>query len=143
MDVFASFLQGLYSMSRGSEDELWWVPSKTRFFNVKSFYCSLGCREGNRFPWKSVWRSKAPLRMTFFACSVSLGKVLTTDNIKKRHVIVVGRCCICKRNGEFVMWLMPRSVGGLFACWWTSGSFGVQLCGRWCPCAFCGAYGRK
>jgi hypothetical protein len=35
-----------------------------------------------------------------FAWSAALGKILTMNNLKKRHVIVVDRCCLCKRNGE-------------------------------------------
>jgi hypothetical protein len=61
------------------------------------------------------------------------------DNIRKRHVIVIDRCCMCKRNVEFVdhlllhcevacaLWnaffshfglscVMPSSVVELFAC---------------------------
>jgi hypothetical protein len=36
---------------------------------------------------------------TFFAWSAALGKILTMDNMRKQHVIVVDRCCMCKRNG--------------------------------------------
>jgi hypothetical protein len=67
------------------------------------------------------------------------------DNLRKQHVIVVDRCCMCKWNGEFVdhlllhcevvcaiwnvffnrfglSWIMPRQVVDLYACWWTIGS---------------------
>jgi hypothetical protein len=61
-----------------------------------------------------VWRTKAPLRAAFFAWSAALGKILTMDNLRKRHVIVVDRCCMCKRNESpwtifffIVTWLMP------------------------------------
>lgn len=37
----------------------------------------------------------------FFAWSASLEKILTMDNLKKRHVIVVDGC-FHKRNGESV-----------------------------------------
>jgi hypothetical protein len=50
-----------------------------------------------------VWRTKVPLRAAFFAWLAALGKILTIDNLRKQHVIVVGRCCMCKMNkGEFV-----------------------------------------
>jgi hypothetical protein len=62
----------------------------------------------------------------------------------KRHVIIMDRCYLCKRNGESVdhsllhydvafapwnslftrfgmSWVMPRRVIDLFACWWNSG----------------------
>jgi len=66
--VFTSFLQVLHSVTvrRGSEDKLWWVPSKRGLSKVKSFLCSL-CSEGSRFPWKSVWRTQVSLRAVFFA----------------------------------------------------------------------------
>jgi hypothetical protein len=40
------------------------------------------------------------LRVAFFAWSVALQKILTMDNFRKRHVIVVNRCYLCKRNWE-------------------------------------------
>ena len=76
----------------------------------------------------------------FFAWSAALAKILTFDNLKKRHVIVMNRCCMCKRNEETVdhlplhcevastlwsalfsrfrmSWVMLRQVINLFACW--------------------------
>jgi hypothetical protein len=43
VDVFASFFQVLHSISvtRGSEDRLWWVSSKIGLFKVGSFFSSL------------------------------------------------------------------------------------------------------
>jgi len=86
-----------------------------------------------------VWRTQAPSRAAFFAWSAALGKILTVDNLRKRHVIIVDRCCLCKRNGKLVdhlhlhcdvafalwnslftrfrmSWVMPRRVIDLFAC---------------------------
>jgi len=76
--------------------------------------------------------------------SVALGKILTLNNLRKRHVIVIDRCCMCKINGETMdhlllhcevarvlwnaifshfslSWVMPLRVVDLFACWWTGG----------------------
>ena len=39
--------------------------------------------DGLRFPWKSVWQTKVPLRAAFFAWSVALEKILTMDNLWK------------------------------------------------------------
>jgi hypothetical protein len=88
--VFASFFQVLHSamVSRDRADRLWWVSSKKSLFKVKSS------------------------RAAFFAWSATLGKTLTMDNLRKRHIIIVDRCCLCKRDEEFVdrilftvMWL--------------------------------------
>jgi len=113
-----------------------WVSSKKCLFKVKSFF-SLACSRGSRFPWKSVWRTQAPSRAAFF------GKILTMNNLRKRYVIVINRCYMCKKTGESVdhlllhcdvastlwsslfnhfgmSWVMPIRVIDLFACWWSS-----------------------
>jgi len=63
------------------------------------------------------------------------------DNVKKRKIIIVDRCYLCKKDGESVdhillycdvastlwnhvfprfdmSWVMPRRVIDLIACWW-------------------------
>jgi hypothetical protein len=50
------------------------------------------------FPWKSIWRVKAPLRVAFFVWMVALGKILILDSLRKRNVIVVYWCCTCKKS---------------------------------------------
>jgi hypothetical protein len=90
-----------------------------------------------------VWRTQAPSRAAFFAWSTTLGKILTLDNLRKWPIIVMDKCCMCKRDVEFVdhllhcdvasafwsalfsrfgmSWVMPRRVIDLFVCWWSSG----------------------
>jgi hypothetical protein len=82
------------------------VPSKRGLFKVKSFFWSLVCSEGCHFPWKSVRRTKAPLRAVFFTWSAALSKILIMDNLKKQHVIMVDKSYICNRNGEYVNLLL-------------------------------------
>jgi hypothetical protein len=70
--------------------------------------------------------------------SAALGNILTIDNLRKWHVIVMDKCCMCKRNGEStnhllhfdvayaiwiaffscfgLSWVMPRRVVDLYAC---------------------------
>jgi hypothetical protein len=38
----------------------------------------------------------------FFVWSAGICKILTLDNLKKRHVSVINRCCMCKRSEETV-----------------------------------------
>lgn len=78
--------------------------------------------------------------MAFFALSAVLGKILNMDKLRKRHLIMVNRCCLCKLNGEEsidhllhhcevtsalwnvifsrfgLSWVMPKRVVDLFAC---------------------------
>jgi hypothetical protein len=114
------------------------------------------------FQWKSVWQTQAPPMVVFFAWSAALGKILTLDNLKKQHVIVMNLCCMYKRSEETVdhlllhckvyfalwsaifshfgmSWVMPRRVFDLFACWWSSGRrrsvavwMMVPTCLFWC-----------
>jgi hypothetical protein len=91
----------LSQVSRDSEDKLWWVSSKKDVFKVKSFY-SLACSGSSSFPWKSVWRTQAPSRAAFFVWTVAIGKILTLDNFRKWHVIVINKCYMCKKTGESV-----------------------------------------
>ena len=47
--------------------------------------------------------------IVFFVWSASLGKILTLDNLRRRQVIMVNRCCLCKLEGEFVDHLLLHS----------------------------------
>jgi hypothetical protein len=128
----------------GSQDKLWWIPSKKGIFKVKDFFGALSIAEGSGFPWKSVWRTKSPPRAAFFVWSAALGKILTLDNLRKRQVVVINRCFMCKKDGESVdhlllhcevaralwcnilsqlglSWVMPSSVLDLCACWCSFG----------------------
>jgi hypothetical protein len=123
---------------------LWWIPSKRGLFKVKVLYHSLSCKVAMSFPWKSVWQTQARPRAAFFVWSVGLDKILTLDNLRKRQVIVINRCGMCKSSEEIVdhlllhcevastlldaifsrfgvAWVMPRRVVALLACWWSSG----------------------
>jgi hypothetical protein len=96
------FFRVLYlaRVRREGNEKLWWAPSKKELFGVKSFYSAMGCHDGVRFLWKSVWRTKVLLGVAFFDWLVVLGKILTMDNLQRWHVIVVYWCCLCKKNGE-------------------------------------------
>jgi hypothetical protein len=104
VDVLASFFSLLYStrVDRDVDDQLWWSPSHKRKFDVRSFYKALVCKEACHFPWKSIWQTKIPLKVAFFAWTATHGKILTLDNLKMKRVIVIDRCCMCKINGESV-----------------------------------------
>ena len=147
LESVSSFLDLLYSTTihKHEEDKLIWKLSPGKDFQVKSFYnaiCSLGF---GSFPWMSIWKTKAPPRVAFFSWTAALGKILTSENLRHRGIILVNWCCMCKVAGEsvdhlllhctyareiwdmiFVLfgvhWVMPRSVMALFDCW--QGSLG-------------------
>jgi hypothetical protein len=84
----ASLFRRLYAHNLRGEggDKLWWIPLHKGKFEVRSFYFALAPVEPIPFPWKSIWRTKAPPRVAFFVWTAVLGKILTMDNLRKRCV---------------------------------------------------------
>ena len=164
VDVLATFFRCLYAckLREDGKDKWWWVPSRKGGFEVKSFYRALSAQGPISFPWKSIWRSKAPPRVAFFAWTAARGKILTLDNIRRRGMVVVNRCWLCELDGESVdhlllhcgaaralwdafftrfglCWVMPSTVRDFYASWWTGGRSRsavvwkmVPLCIMWC-----------
>jgi hypothetical protein len=127
-------------LGQGGEDKLCWPLSKGGVFDVRLLYNVLVPHDGSPFPWKCIWRSKVSLKAAFFAWSAALGKIITLDNLRKRHVLVVDWYYMCKRSGESadhlllrnevssaiwsvifghrgLSWVMFSQVVELFACW--------------------------
>ena len=86
-----SFLVLIYSTKvRGVDaDKLCWKPACSRGFKVSGYYHSLSPYTVIPFPWKMVWQSKVPPRVAFFSWTAALGKILTIDNLQKRHFVVL------------------------------------------------------
>jgi hypothetical protein len=95
------------------------------------------------FLWKIIWKAKVPPRITFFSWTAALGKLLTNDNLRKRHLIIVDWCCMCKQSGENVdhlllhcsmaqeLWSM---VFGLFRVDWVMPCHVLHLWAGWQVC---------
>jgi hypothetical protein len=121
VEMVLSLCERLYShrIRHGAIDRLVWSLSKRGHFEVKSFYKALGSQEVFSFSWKSIWHVKAPLRVSFFVWTAALGKILTHDNLRRRHIVVVERCCMCKKSEESVDHLLlhcdvPRDIESFF-----------------------------
>ena len=54
------------------------------------------------FSWKSVWKVKAPRRVSFFVWTAVRDKILTGDNLRGRGMDFVDWCIMCRCNGEIV-----------------------------------------
>ncbi|XP_041001677.1 uncharacterized protein LOC121247381 [Juglans microcarpa x Juglans regia] len=103
LESITEFFATLYSASilGGTGDKMLWNHSKKCIFFVSSFDQMLTNSGLSMFLWKSIWKTKAPSKATFFVWTTSLDKILTTDNLRKRRVIVLD-CCMCKKHGESV-----------------------------------------
>ena len=132
--VYSSTMQGF------GLDKVCWKPARNRGFEVKGYCSSFYPRTLVSFPWRMIWQSKVPPRVAFFSWSTSFGKILTTDNLHKRRVIVLDWCYMCKRYGESmdhlllhcsiawelwslvfclfgIQWVIPYTVLELFEAW--------------------------
>ena len=95
------------------------------------------------FPWKGIWKAKVPPRVAFFSWTAALGKLLTIDNLRKRHLILVDWCCMCKRRGESVdhlllhcsmAWELWSMVLGLFGVHWVMPCHVLDVWAGWQGC---------
>ena len=137
--VYSSTVRGL------GPDRVCRKPARSRGFEVRGFYLSFYPPTLLSFPWRLIWQSKVPPRVAFFSWSASLGKILTTNNLRKRRVLVLDWCYMRKSCGESVdhlllhcpiacelwslvfclfgiHWVMPHKVIELFKSW--QGMFG-------------------
>uniref|UniRef100_A0A2N9EX59 Reverse transcriptase domain-containing protein n=1 Tax=Fagus sylvatica TaxID=28930 RepID=A0A2N9EX59_FAGSY len=135
-------LELLYSSSAKGygEDRMCWRGGCKDGFQVKAYYRDILPPSGLTLPWKSIWRAKAPPRMAFFVWTAALGRILTTNNLRRRRVIVLDYCWLCKSNGESIShlllhcsyateiwnffvnifgisWVMPFGIVDLLSCW--------------------------
>ena len=137
-----SFFSLLYSskMDGNKEDKFVLLAVQSGSFEVKSFYSILSNRGHHPFPWKSIWKVKAPTKVAFFTWTAAKGRILTLDSLRKRDICVVNRFCMCKNDWESmdhllihcpfafglrsfvfslfgISWVMPKQVVEFLACW--------------------------
>ena len=83
-------------------DSLFWKLNLNGVFNVCSFYNSLSAPLTIPFPWKCIWSSKVPRRVSFFLWIAAWDSILTIDNLVKRNLSLVNWCGLCHYDVETV-----------------------------------------
>jgi hypothetical protein len=142
VDEVLAFFTFIYSKIPAgvNPDSMRWTLCQHGEFDVKSFYHALDVKIDIKFPWKAIWRAKAPRRVSFFVWSAAWGKILTCDNLMRRGYTMVGWCCMCRNSGETgnhllihcpialdlwylilrsfgVLWVFPNTVADLLFGW--------------------------
>jgi hypothetical protein len=98
------FFEMLYSLKVRSEgeDKMCWISARKKSFEVKSYYKVLLSPIQSSFSWKSIWKAKVLPRVAFFVWTTTLRKILTLDNLRKRNIIMIEWCYMCKTFGESI-----------------------------------------
>jgi hypothetical protein len=87
----------------GEEDKIGWIPSKGKKFDVRS----------PNFVGR-VFGEVRLLQEWHFLCTMAFGRILTMDNLRKKSVMVVHWCYMCKRSGDSIDHLeVARELWGL------------------------------
>ena len=77
-------------------DHLRWKLTKNGDFDISLFYNKLQGPLPIIFPWKGIWKVKAPRRVSFFVWTVTWDKILTGDNLRVEALIllIVALCVV-------------------------------------------------
>ena len=79
-----------------------WKLMKDRDFNIRSFYHKLRGSSFMVFPYKGIWKVKAPRHVSFFVWIASQDTILMGDNLQSRGFNFVDWCIMCCCCGETV-----------------------------------------
>ena len=90
-EAFDRFMGLVYSSTlwEFGPDKVCWKLAKSKSFEVRGFYRSFYPPTLVSFLWRMIRQWKVPPRVAFFAWFASLGKILITNKICKRHVLML------------------------------------------------------
>ena len=78
---------------------MWWRLKRNGLFDIRSFYNVLRGPPRVSFPWRCIWRSKAPRRVCFFAWTAAWDMILTCDLMRWGYSMATW-CWMCSCHGE-------------------------------------------
>ena len=88
VDDFFRFLASKLPLADDS-DRMRWKLTKNGDFNIRSFYHKLHGSSSMVFPWKGIWKIKAPCCDSFFVWTTAWDRILTGDNLRSRGFDIV------------------------------------------------------
>ncbi|XP_019251169.1 PREDICTED: uncharacterized protein LOC109230093 [Nicotiana attenuata] len=118
---------GNFTMNEQIPDRIRWVGCDSSPYSVKMGYRSMCEHNGiiDSWPWKLIWKTKLPTKVTCFTWTVLKKACLTQDNLCKRSFQLVNRCYLCQQSSESInhlflhcpvatdMWYMFLSILGI------------------------------
>lgn len=85
---------------------VWSLDPKGGLFSVQSMYKVQALLNLNPQPTSFIWHSALLSKCRLHLWLVYLGKVLTLDNLAKKGVHIVNKCCLCYENEESISHLV-------------------------------------
>nr|XP_033512018.1 probable membrane-associated 30 kDa protein, chloroplastic [Nicotiana tomentosiformis] len=123
-----------------------WKGHKSGAFSVKSAYHFFNTTNPTQgWPWKQIWRVRAPTKVLCFTWLVARETVLTQDNLIRRGIQLQAKCSLCGKDGESashlfihcpvtiqlwhfycnlpgISWTMPNNTTSLLSSWNNGGA---------------------
>lgn len=128
-----------YSVNHNIADNIKWMDG---LYSVKAGYSHL-CSTNeiiDRWPWKYIWKTNLPPKITCFSWIALNESCLTQDNLNRRGMPIINRCFMCRQHSESnrhlllhcsvasdmwcmflsifgLSWVMPQSIREVYECW--------------------------
>lgn len=125
-----------------TEDKLCWNLCRSGNFTVKSAYTLVAAsnQQLEQWPWRYIWKVKAPFKVVCFSWLVARKACLTQENLRRRGFQLCSRCLLCgsaiETNSHLFLhcpftdklwqlflniaglkWSMPANTCELLKCW--------------------------
>ncbi|WMV55701.1 hypothetical protein MTR67_049086 [Solanum verrucosum] len=103
------------------QDKILWGNSKEKTYTVKECYKNMSSQNGILliWSWKHVWKTRQALIVSCFTWTALKEVCLAQDNLRKKGVILINRCVMCKQINESVNHLfctaLQQLVYGIFS----------------------------
>ena len=111
MGLVGDFLQVLRGHKpSGVEDSVLWSKERRAHFRVKEAYNLLVRSDDTGFPSKSIWVTRVPTKVAFFAWEATWGNVLTLDRLQRRGVQLPNCCFLCGCEEESVNHILIHCI---------------------------------
>lgn len=79
-------------------EDVWeWTGDGRGVFKVNKAYKMMDqtSQQGTKWPWKQIWKSRIPHKVSCFVWLMAKEAVLTQDNVMKRGITLCSRCFLC------------------------------------------------
>ncbi|KAF3625895.1 putative mannosyl-oligosaccharide 1,2-alpha-mannosidase MNS3-like [Capsicum annuum] len=82
----------------------WWTGNNRGVYKVNRAYKLMdqANQQNINWPWKPIWKSRIPHKVSCFVWLLAKEAVLTQDNVMKRGITLCSRCFLCEETLETV-----------------------------------------